>query len=132
MYMYCDYTFRQDNNSSLQAACQDVSELFVFCKITPSVEEQILQELLTLFGEDYHQVSLAVRSSAAGKCCYDDMFLDRWVLAHSHGGLMVDHQTELRGPGFNPHWRHHVVSLSKTLNSQEYWLYPGSGSSVRT
>ena len=37
------------------------------CKITLSIEEHIVQELLALFGEDYHQVSLAVRSSAAGK-----------------------------------------------------------------
>ena len=44
---------------------------------------------------------------------------------------MVKHHSELRGPEFNPHWQHGVVSLSKAHNSPEYcsitrklWFHP--------
>ena len=59
--------YRKDSNQSLQSVCSDVVEMFASYKITPSVEEKILAELCALFGEDYHQVPLAVRSSAAGE-----------------------------------------------------------------
>ena len=32
--------------------------------------------------------------------------------------------SESRGPGFDPHKGHRVVSLSKNMNSIEYWLKP--------
>ena len=35
-----------------------------------------------------------------------------------------------RGPVFDPHWWHHVVSLSKAFIPQATGLYPGSDGSV--
>ena len=35
-------------------------------------------------------------------------------LERERGGVVVEHWTELRGPGFDPHKWHCVVSLSKT------------------
>ena len=58
---------RKEGDQSLQSVCSDVVEMFASCKITPAVEDKILAELCALFGEDYHQVPLAVRSSAAGE-----------------------------------------------------------------
>ena len=42
-----------------------------------------------------------------------------------HGGRASD--SESRGPGFEPHWWHRVVSLSnraRHTNFPEYWLMP--------
>ena len=39
---------------------------------------------------------------------------------------MVEYDSELRGPGFDPHRRHRVVSLTRHIKSIEYWLNPGS------
>ena len=48
-------------------------------------------------------------------------------------GIVVERrESELRGPGFNPHKRHGVVSLSKTHYRLQYWLNPGSVGSVLT
>ena len=59
--------FRKNSSESLQAVCSDLLELFASCKITQAVEDRIMSELSSLLGDTYNQVSLAVRSSAAGK-----------------------------------------------------------------
>ena len=40
-----------------------------------------------------------------------------------HSGLIVEHRTESRGPGFDSHSGHHV-SLARHINSPKNWFIP--------
>ena len=58
------------------------------------------------------------------------LFTKRLRGARWHSGRAL--YSESRGPGFDPHRRHGVVSLARHINSLQYWLNPGSVGSVRT
>ena len=65
------------------------SHKFVYCNYLEPVKS-ILANQYFVFNKDY---------SKAGR---------------ERGGVVVVSDSESRGPGFDPHRRHHVVSLSKT------------------
>ena len=54
-----------------------------------------------------------------GKIIFSDISHHITYRSRERGGRVLD--SKKRGPGFDPHRLHRVVSLSKTL---QYWLNP--------
>lgn len=57
---------RQEKLTDLQSMCSVAVQSLVNCSIAEPIQSALTSELKAVFGEKYEDVSLAVRSSAAG------------------------------------------------------------------
>jgi pyruvate,water dikinase len=59
--------FRSESREGMQECCENVAQKFCAQKLPQIIENQLRENLRSIFGENYQSIQFAVRSSASGE-----------------------------------------------------------------